>query len=79
VRRALIGMIRIYQVLVRPLLPPTCRYTPGCSEYAIEAIRRFGILGGPALAAWRLLRCAPWGGWGPDPVPDRFWWWKWDK
>lgn len=75
-RGVLIGLIRVYQVLIRPLLPPSCRYTPGCSEYAVEAIRRFGVIGGPLLAAWRLLRCAPWGGWGYDPVPDRFWIWR---
>jgi len=71
-RGVLIALVRAYQVVIRPLLPPSCRYTPGCSEYAIEAIRRFGIVGGPILAGLRLLRCAPWGGFGHDPVPERF-------
>jgi uncharacterized protein len=64
------GMIRAYQVLISPLLLPSCRFLPTCSEYACEAIGRHGALRGLALAACRLARCHPWGGSGYDPVPD---------
>jgi uncharacterized protein len=57
-----------YQRLVSPLLGPRCRYEPSCSRYAVEAIRRFGILKGLVLAAWRVLRCNPWSDGGYDPV-----------
>ncbi|HSJ33208.1 MAG TPA: membrane protein insertion efficiency factor YidD [Longimicrobiales bacterium] len=62
-------MIRGYQRGISPFLPPACRYTPTCSEYAAEAIRRHGSARGSLLAARRLLRCHPWGGSGYDPVP----------
>ena len=65
----LAGVVRAYQLVLRPLLPPSCRYEPSCSAYAIEALRMHGALRGLALAAWRLLRCNPWGGSGYDPVP----------
>ncbi len=51
------------------VLPPSCRYQPSCSAYAITALQRYGALRGSWLAAKRLLRCHPWGGSGPDPVP----------
>ena len=63
------GAIRAYQLLISPLLPPSCRYLPSCSEYAAEAIARHGPLWGSWLALRRLLRCHPWGGSGYDPVP----------
>jgi putative membrane protein insertion efficiency factor len=66
---ALQGLIRLYQLLVSPLLPPGCRYLPSCSEYAAEAIERHGAARGSWLALRRLLRCHPWGGSGYDPVP----------
>jgi uncharacterized protein len=68
--RALLLMIRGYQRGVSPFLPPACRYTPTCSEYAAEAIRRHGSARGSWLATRRLLRCHPWGGSGHDPVPE---------
>jgi putative membrane protein insertion efficiency factor len=68
---ALIGIVpvRAYQWFISPLLPPSCRYQPTCSAYAIEALQRHGLLRGCFLAARRLLRCHPWGGSGYDPVP----------
>ena len=65
----LIMPIRFYQKYISPLTPPTCRFTPSCSQYAIEAIRKHGPFKGFALAVWRILRCNPWGGSGYDPVP----------
>ena len=65
----LILPIRFYQKYISPLTPPTCRFTPSCSQYAIEAIRKHGPFKGFALAVWRILRCNPWGGSGHDPVP----------
>ncbi len=66
---ALILPIRLYQCFISPLTPPSCRFTPTCSQYAIEALRKHGPLKGLALALWRILRCNPWGGSGYDPVP----------
>lgn len=68
-RRIVIGLIRLYQAGIAPLLPAACRYTPSCSEYAVTAVRRFGALRGGWLAARRILRCHPFGGRGHDPVP----------
>ena len=64
-----IGLIRFYQKCISPLTPPSCRYTPTCSQYAIEAIRKYGVIKGCWLAAKRISRCHPWGGSGYDPVP----------
>ncbi|MGM9688920.1 MAG: membrane protein insertion efficiency factor YidD [Alloprevotella sp.] len=68
-KKLLILPIRFYQLYVSPMLPPACRYTPTCSQYAIEAIQKHGALKGLWLAVRRLLRCHPWGGSGYDPVP----------
>lgn len=61
--------IRFYQVAISPLLGPSCRFTPTCSEYARQALIKHGPIKGMCLAIWRLLRCNPWGGSGYDPVP----------
>jgi hypothetical protein len=61
--------IRFYQVAISPLLGPSCRYTPTCSEYARQAIVKYGPFKGLWLAVKRVLRCHPWGGSGYDPVP----------
>lgn len=61
--------IHFYRNCISPLTPPSCRFTPTCSQYAIEAIRKYGPFRGLFLAVRRLLRCHPWGGSGYDPVP----------
>ena len=66
---AIQALIRAYQLLVAPVLPPSCRYYPTCSHYAAEAVAVHGPGRGSLLAARRLLRCHPWGGSGYDPVP----------
>ncbi|MBO5250146.1 MAG: membrane protein insertion efficiency factor YidD [Muribaculaceae bacterium] len=65
----LILPIRFYQTCISPMLPKACRYTPTCSQYAIEAIERHGLIKGFWLAIKRICRCHPWGGSGYDPVP----------
>lgn len=69
-QRAALGLLRLYKVLFSPLFAGSCRYLPSCSDYAAEAVRRFGVLRGALLAARRLARCHPFGGDGLDPVPD---------
>jgi len=68
-RRLVTGAIRCYQLVVSPLLGPNCRFYPSCSQYALEAVARFGVLRGAYLAAARLARCHPWHEGGYDPVP----------
>ena len=65
----LILPVRFYQLSISPMLPPSCRFTPTCSQYAIEALRRHGPVRGLWLAVRRLARCHPWGESGYDPVP----------
>jgi uncharacterized protein len=62
-------LIRLYQWTVSPLLGPTCRFHPSCSQYALEAVQRFGVFRGSGLAIARLARCHPWHPGGFDPVP----------
>ncbi len=64
------GLIRAYQLLISPVLPPSCRFTPTCSAYAMEAVARHGAARGSWLAARRLCRCHPWNEGGWDPVPE---------
>ena len=66
--------IWFYRSCISPFTPPSCRYTPTCSAYAVEAIKKHGPLKGLYLACKRILRCHPWGGHGYDPVPDKFHW-----
>ncbi len=65
----LAGLIRGYQLVISPMLPPSCRFTPSCSQYALDAVRRHGAVRGTWLAARRLARCHPWNPGGYDPVP----------
>lgn len=69
-RAILRGMIRLYQLLLSPLLPGSCRYAPSCSHYAAEAIGTHGAIRGVWLSMRRIARCHPWGGSGYDPVPQ---------
>ena len=66
-RRLFVGLVRVYQAAISPFFPPSCRFMPSCSEYAVEAFRRYGAVKGVLLTAGRLLRCAPWGKGGHDP------------
>jgi putative membrane protein insertion efficiency factor len=59
--------VRLYQKLIRPLLPPTCRFIPGCSEYMILAVRKYGPIRGTCKGIWRICRCHPWNPGGYDP------------
>jgi putative membrane protein insertion efficiency factor len=70
-RRIATAPVRFYQRLISPGLPARCKYYPSCSEYAVQAVRRYGILRGVVLAAWRLLRCNPWSHGGVDFVEDQ--------
>ena len=64
-----IALIKIYQWVISPLLGPSCRYTPTCSQYGLEAFQKYGIFKGFWLTVKRISRCHPWGGSGYDPVP----------
>lgn len=64
-------LIRVYQNFISPLLPSSCKYTPTCSHYAVEALQTHGLLKGGWLAARRIGSCNPWGGSGYDPVPPK--------
>ena len=66
----LIALIRFYRGFISPLKPPTCRFHPTCSQYALEAVTTHGAVRGALLAAWRILRCNPFVPGGCDPVPD---------
>ena len=68
-KKILSVLIRGYQLAISSWLPPMCRYTPSCSQYAILAINKHGIIKGVFLSIKRILRCNPWGGCGHDPVP----------
>lgn len=69
IRKIFILPIKFYRCCISPLFPACCRYTPTCSQYAIESIMKHGIFKGSWLALKRILRCHPWGGSGYDPVP----------
>jgi hypothetical protein len=68
-RELVVAPIRLYQRFLSPLKPPTCRFQPTCSAYAVEAVRVHGVFKGLVLSTWRLLRCQPFSKGGLDPVP----------
>ena len=67
-QHSVLALLRLYRWAISPLLPPACRYVPTCSEYAIDAVERYGAIRGAAMAVWRLLRCHPFTRGGFDPV-----------
>ncbi|HRT67542.1 MAG TPA: membrane protein insertion efficiency factor YidD, partial [Bacteroidota bacterium] len=69
-KKILIELIKLYKKFISPALPPSCRFYPTCSSYAIEAIDKHGIFYGSALSIWRILRCNPFNKGGIDPVPE---------
>ena len=69
--RSLMAVIGFYRVAISPIRPPACRYAPSCSEYAVDALRTWGLVRGSRLALARLARCHPWHAGGYDPVPPR--------
>ena len=71
VRTLLVAPIRLYQRAISPAQPSRCKYHPSCSQYAVEAVRRYGVMRGIVLAGWRLLRCNPWSHGGVDFVEDQ--------
>ena len=66
-----IGVVKLYQAIISPLMPSSCRHLPTCSEYTIEALRTFGLLRGSCLSIKRILRCRPGGSHGYDPLPKK--------
>ncbi|MCK5400659.1 MAG: membrane protein insertion efficiency factor YidD [Flavobacteriaceae bacterium] len=66
-----IFLVKVYQVVISPLMPATCRYQPTCSHYTVEALQKHGLLRGGRLAIKRIFSCHPWGGSGYDPVPKK--------
>lgn len=68
-RQLVVLVIRGYQRFISPALPPACRFTPSCSQYTLEAVRRHGVMRGGWLGLRRIARCHPWHPGGPDPVP----------
>jgi len=68
-RRVLIGLVTLYRLLISPVLAPSCRYWPSCSEFAVDALRMHGAVRGGWLTARRICRCHPWSAGGIDPVP----------
>lgn len=68
---AMVALVQLYRYTLGSMIPPSCRFEPSCSSYALEALRRHGPLAGGYLVAWRLVRCNPWGGAGYDPVPEK--------
>ena len=67
----LILIIKIYQLIISPILGQNCRYLPTCSEYTVQSLKEFGIIKGLGLSSKRIMKCHPWGGHGYDPVPKK--------
>jgi putative membrane protein insertion efficiency factor len=62
-----IGIVRLYQILISPLLGPICRFSPSCSNYFIQAVKKYGVVRGSLKGVWRICRCNPWNPGGVDP------------
>ena len=73
-KKLLLSLIRFYRRSISPLFPPSCRFVPTCSEYAMQALATHGLVKGLLLTAWRLLRCQPFAKFGYDPVPPKGRW-----
>lgn len=71
-KKIIIALIRFYQLALSPLKQPTCRFSPTCSQYSIEAIERFGVIKGTCLSVRRILKCHPFHEGGYDPVPEKW-------
>jgi putative membrane protein insertion efficiency factor len=71
VKYLLIGPVLLYRRTLARILPPSCKYYPSCSQYALDALRRYGLVRGAILAAWRVFRCNPWSHGGVDHVEDQ--------
>ncbi len=71
-----IGLIRLYQLTLSGFIGNSCRHQPTCSEFAYEAVARYGLIPGSWLSLWRVARCNPWGTSGYDPVPEKMRWWR---
>lgn len=71
-KKIIIALIRFYQLALSPLKQPTCRFSPTCSQYSIEAIERFGVIKGTYLSIRRILKCHPFHEGGYDPVPEKW-------
>lgn len=67
-RNIFIYLIKLYQKFISPLFPPSCRFYPTCSEYSVQAFRKYGVIKGGAKSVWRILRCNPFNKGGYDPV-----------
>ena len=70
-KHIMIWLVRLYQKFISPLKPPSCRFTPTCSAYAVEAFQKRGFIVGLILTVWRILRCNPFSKGGYDPVPEK--------
>ena len=70
IKKIVLAIIKLYKIFISPILPPSCRHTPSCSDYCVDAIEKHGLLKGLALSTNRLLRCRPGGTSGYDPVPE---------
>ena len=73
-KKLLLSLIRFYRRSISPLFPPSCRFVPTCSEYAMQALATHGLVKGVLLTVWRLLRCQPFAKFGYDPVPEKGKW-----
>lgn len=79
IKKAFLLPVYFYRKCISPLLPPSCRFRPTCSQYCIQAVMTHGIIKGTILTIFRIVRCNPWGGHGDDPVPEKGKVWQYIK